>query len=54
MAEQAKIQELVGKDLSGFVVVEMTEVYRVDDDGRKTRSIGYFRHANIAKAFAGA
>ena len=49
-----KPQDLVGVDLSGFKVVQMTEVYRVDDDGRKTLSLGFFRDTNVATAFAGA
>ena len=36
MATKAKIKELVGKDLKGFKIVEMTEVYRVNDEGRKS------------------
>jgi len=44
---------LVGKDLSEFKVVAMTEVYKVDDDGRKYISLGFFKDPNIATAFAG-
>lgn len=31
----------------------MTEVYRVDDGGRKSKSLGFFKDPNIATAFAG-
>ena len=48
-----KINQLVGKTLENFKIVEMTEVYRVDDDGRKCSSLGFFRDATTAKAFAG-
>ncbi|USN94507.1 MAG: hypothetical protein H6791_01955 [Candidatus Nomurabacteria bacterium] len=48
-----KIKELVGKDLRDFKIVEMTEVYRVDDDGLKSSSLGFFKDPNIASAFAG-
>lgn len=53
MATKAKIKELIGKDLKGFKVVEMTEVYRVNDDGQMSRSIGFFKNPNTAQAFAG-
>lgn len=52
MATKAKIKELVGKDLKGFNIVEMTEVYRVDDDGQSS-SLGFFKDPNTAAAFAG-
>lgn len=48
------IQELIGKNLSGFQIIKMAEVYRVDDDGRKTKSLGFFRDPDIAEAYAGA
>ena len=47
------IKELVGTDLKGFSIVEMTEVYRVNDDGRKSVSLGFFQNSDIAAAFAG-
>jgi hypothetical protein len=47
-------EDLVGVDLSKFKVVLMTEVYRVDDDGLKTVSLGFFKDTNVATAFAGA
>lgn len=48
-----KITELVNRDLRDFKIVEMTEVYRVDDDGRKSCSLGFFKDKNTASAFAG-
>jgi len=45
------LEDLIGKDLKGFTVQELTEVFRVDEDGRKTKSIGFFRNGIIAKAF---
>lgn len=47
-----KIEELIGQELKGFRIEEMTEVYRVDDDGRRSRSVGLFRNNDIAQAFA--
>ena len=53
MADNVKITDLLGKDLAGFQVVKMTEAFDVNDDGRKTKSIGYFIDHDIAKAFIG-
>ncbi len=53
MQTTADINSLVGQDLSGFKVLVMTEVFKVDDDGRRSKSIGYFKDVNIAQAFAG-
>lgn len=53
MADKAKIQEWVNKDLKGFKILEMTEVYGVDFDGRKSVSVGFFKDQDFAKAFAG-
>jgi hypothetical protein len=47
------VSELTGMDLAGFEIVEMTEVYRVNEDGQKSTSLGFFKNANIAEAFAG-
>jgi len=53
MSTKAGIRGLVGKDLKGFKIVEMTEVYRVDEDGLKSSSLGFFKDPNTATAFAG-
>ncbi len=53
MANKAKIKELIDKDLKGFKIVEMTEVYRMDNDGLKSSSLGFFKNPNMAMAFAG-
>jgi hypothetical protein len=53
MATKTNIKELIGKDLSEFKIVEMTEVYNVDENGRKSSSLGFFKDSNIAEAFAG-
>jgi len=53
MSVEAKLADLVGKDLSGFKIVEMTEVYNSNEDGRRTSSVGFFKDSDIAKAFAG-
>jgi hypothetical protein len=44
-------KELVEKPLKGFTVKEMTEVYHTNEDGRKTKTIGFFRDEKIAKGF---
>lgn len=44
--------DLVGRDLKDFRVVEMTEVYEVNEDGRKLASIGFFKDLNVATVFA--
>lgn len=48
-----ELKELIGKDLQGYAIEELYEVYRVNEDGKKFRSIGYFRSGDIATAFAG-
>jgi hypothetical protein len=53
MAKHAEIKKLINKDLKGFRTIEMTEVYRVDNDGRKSESIGVFKNPDVAQAFAG-
>ena len=47
------IREFLDKPIDGFTVQELVEVYRTNDDGRKTSSVGFFRDEDIAKAFAG-
>jgi hypothetical protein len=52
-AQKPALKYLVGKDLAGFTVQEYTEAYKTDMDGRKERSLGYFKDEAIAKAFVG-
>lgn len=49
----AKLQEIAGKDLKGWQVIQMYEVYKTDDDGRRVATVGFFRSEEIATAFAG-
>lgn len=49
--ELVTAESMVGKNLAGFTIREYTEVFNVDDDGRKTVAIGYFKSDTIAKAF---
>ncbi len=50
---KAKLKDLVGQDLKKFKIVEMTEVYQTDVEGRgKTNTVGFFKNPDIAKAFA--
>jgi hypothetical protein len=48
-----KLTELLGKKLEGFSVEQFTEVFMVDCDGRKSKSLGFFHNETIANAFAG-
>jgi hypothetical protein len=54
MSIKAQISELAGVDLKNFKILEMTEVFKVDDDGRCCSSLGFFKDAEIAADFAGA
>lgn len=47
-------EDCVPRDLAGYQLVKMTEVYRVNDDGVKIKSLGFFRRAEVAEAFRGA
>jgi hypothetical protein len=42
---------IVGAELTGFKIAAMAEVFRTDDDGRKTNILGYFKDADIAKGY---
>jgi len=46
------LKDLIGKSLKDFQVIEMTEVYAVNEDGCKSKSIGFFRDPKVAGAFA--
>lgn len=46
------IDGLIGKDLKGYTISEMTEVYRVNEDGRKIGTVGFFKKSDVAAAFA--
>lgn len=48
-----ELREMIGKDLAGYSVEALHEVFRVNDDGKRTESVGYFRSEDIANAFAG-
>lgn len=54
MGKQGKpnAADFVGKSLEGFTIQKLTEVFRVDEDGRKSVSIGFFKNGAIAKALA--
>jgi len=53
MDAKSKIRELIDRDLRNFKIIEMTEVFRVNDDGRKVSSLGFFKDSNTAVAFKG-
>ena len=53
MAEN-QIKELIGKNLDQFQIIEMTEVYRINEDGVKTSALGYFKDQDVAAGFADA
>src|SRR5690606_33783824 len=48
---KTNIHELLGMPLQGFYVREMSEVYTVDIDGLKNKTIGFFKDNKIANAF---
>ncbi len=52
MEQETKFEDLIGRDLKGFSIQEYTEVFRTNDEGFKSSSIGFFKDDNIAKAFA--
>ena len=39
-------------DATGYYIAEFSEVYRVDEDGRRSKSLGFFKDEDIAKAYA--
>lgn len=47
-----ELADLVGAELTNFKVLQMTEVYQTNEDGRMVSSVGFFKNENIAKAFA--
>lgn len=47
------IEELFGKDLAGFQVINATEVYRVNEEGMFAAPIAFFKDNSIAQGFAG-
>jgi len=47
-----KLKDLLGVDLSAWKVIEMTEVFSTNEDGRKSESLGFFKNEDIAEAFA--
>lgn len=54
MSRKEEIEDLmIGKELKDFRIIEMTEVFRTNDDGQDVGSIGYFKSQDIAEAFAG-
>lgn len=48
-----KVKDFIGRDLSSFKIIEMVEVYKINDDAIKTTSVGFFKNPDIATAFAG-
>lgn len=48
-----KLEQLAGPHgLKGFQIVPMTEIYRIDDDGRWCEHVGVIKDRNVAMAFA--
>ncbi len=41
---------LVNMELHDYMIVQMTEVYEVNDDGERRRSLGFFQNAAVAEA----
>ena len=46
------LEEMVGKDLSNFKIMELHEVYMTNEDGRWVKSLGFFKSKEIARGFA--
>ncbi|KKR48588.1 MAG: hypothetical protein UT86_C0004G0074 [Candidatus Magasanikbacteria bacterium GW2011_GWC2_40_17] len=53
MSVWEELKQLTGKDLKGFQILLMAEVYKKNEDGRKTGSVGFFKNPAIAQAFVG-
>ena len=53
LAQIVNVKDWVAKPLTGFAIREMTEAYRVNEDGTPTESIGYFKNQDVAKAYVG-
>lgn len=47
-----KIDNFVQRDLKGFQILIMYEVYRTNEDGIQVKSLGFFRNYDLAKVFA--
>lgn len=47
------LRALIGQDLAGFTIVQLTGVYEENEDGRAIESVGFFRSPIIAKGFVG-
>lgn len=52
MAEN-KLKELVGINLDGFKIIEAVKVVRLNEEGMNPQTLGYFKDATVAGAFAG-
>lgn len=50
--ENSFLEKLIGQDLSPYKIVQMSEVVREDVNGITIASIGFFKDADIANAFA--
>ena len=51
-AQIVNVKDWVGKPLTKFKIIEMTEVYITYEEGDRFQSIGYFKNPTIAQAFA--
>jgi hypothetical protein len=46
-----ELNELIGSNLNGFIVEEVTEIYSTNEDGRRISSFGCMRNYDVAKAY---
>ena len=53
VAQIANPKDWVGKPLTEFAIRKMIEVFGCNEDGNRTKSIGYFKNPTVAAAFAG-
>lgn len=50
--ELTTIQDLVDRDLSGYQIKEMYEIYQMDEEERtKSRVVGYYHNKDIVDAY---
>ena len=48
-----KISDFLGKSMDGFTVQELVEIFKTNEDGQKTITLGYCHSENVANAFVG-
>jgi hypothetical protein len=49
--EKTSVLDSKGKELEGFITEELHEVFEIDTDGKRVKSVAYFRDKNLAIAY---